>query len=62
MLAHSNFSVNRLTSEIFLNYNFEVIDLLVKIIYLSLAKLILYIIIIYTVVYFMLKNKWGIFV
>lgn len=62
MLAHSNFSVNRLTSEIFHNYNFEVIDLLVKIIYLSLAKLILYIIIIYTVVYFMLKNKWGIFV
>lgn len=50
MLAHSNFSVNRLTSEIFHNYNFEVIDLLVKIIYLSLAKLILYIIIIYTVV------------
>lgn len=50
MLAHSNFSVNRLTSEFFHNYNFEVIDLLVEILYLPLAKLILCFIIIYTVV------------
>lgn len=50
MLAHSNYGVNCLTLEKFHNYNFEIIDLLVKIIYLSLAKLILCFIIIYTVV------------
>lgn len=48
MLAHSNYGVNCLTLEKFHNYNFKLIDLLVKIIYLPLAKLILCFIIIYT--------------